>query len=213
MPTGLARAESLNRRAGPQIQDLRTMAAATRQLTPAEQAELSQMFFDLTHDKETRRDIARLVKKKFPDRAAAFGDVDLSDQIEALRQEQEQKELMAQARVYQAELDRQAAELSSKYSPEQIAAIREVADRAGNTIDLKTAAVLYAHENPPPNPQEGPPEEPKTGTWEFPTVNGRDGKAIPFADFAKDPNSAARNAAYQVITDFKKRSGMPAALR
>jgi Skp family chaperone for outer membrane proteins len=184
------------------------MPAPLRQLSPQEQEELSRMFFELTHDPKTRKSVAKLVKEKFPDKAAGFSDVDMQDQIEALRQEQEQRDLLRQAREYQGELDRQAAELSGKYSPDQITAIKAIADRAGNTIDLQTAAVLYAHENPPPNPQDGPPEEQRSGTWEFPSVKGRDGKDIPFADFAKDPNSAARNAAYQTITEFKKRAGI-----
>ncbi len=183
--------------------------APRRQLTPIEMSELSRMFFELSHDPKTRKQVAKLVKEKFPDRAASFSDVDLQDQVQALRDEQEQREQVAEGRRAQEALNRQRGELitSGRYNEDQVQDIEKIIARHGSTLDYNTAAVLYAHENPPNGGNEGPPPDERTGaTWEFPTVSGKDGKPIPFADFAKNPTAAAQNAAYQVITEFKRRN-------
>lgn len=183
--------------------------APRRQLTPIEMAELSRMFFELSHDPKTRKQVAKLVKEKFPDRASSFSDVDLQEQVEAVRQEAEQREQIAQARQFQSELDKQRGDLitSGRYNEDQVKDIEKIIARHGSTLDYNTAAVLYAHENPPAGGNDGPPPDERTGaTWEFPTVTGKDGKPIPFADFAKNPTAAAQNAAYQVITEYKRRN-------
>jgi hypothetical protein len=189
------------------------MPAPKRQLNPLEQADLASMFFELSHDPKTRPYVAKLVKAKFPDRAASFTDVEHQDQLQALRNELAQKEQLNQAREFQRALDKQRDDLitAGKYTKEQADEIKQIIDRHGSTLDYNQAAVLYAHEKPPVNPMDGPPDEQRMGaTWEFPTVNGRDGKPIPFADFAKNPTTAAQNAAYTVISEFKKRSGIRA---
>ena len=183
--------------------------APRRQLTPIEMADLSRMFFELSHDPKTRKQVAKLVKEKFPDRASSFSDVDMQEQIEALRNEQEQKEQLAQARQFQFELDKQRGELitTGRYNEDQVKDIEKIIARHGSTLDYNTAAVLYAHENPPNGGSEGPPPDERPGaTWEFPTVSGKDGKPLAFADFAANPTAAAQNAAYQVITEFKRRN-------
>jgi hypothetical protein len=185
--------------------------APKRQLTPNEMAELSSMFFELSHDPKMRPYVAKLVKAKFPDKAASFNDVEQADQLQALRNELAQKDQLSQAREFQRALDKQRDDLvaSGRYTTEQTAEIKQIIDRHGSTLDYNQAAVLYAHEKPPVNHMDGPPDDQRPGaTWEFPTVNGRDGKPIPFADFAKNPNAAAQNAAYTVISEFKKRSGV-----
>ncbi len=182
---------------------------APRQLTPIEMAELSRMFFELSHDPRTRKQVAKLVKEKFPDRAASFSDVDLQEQVQALRDEQDQREQVAEGRRIQADLDRQRGELitSGRYNEDQVKDIEKIISRHGSTLDYNTAAVLYAHENPPNSGNDGPPPDERAGaTWDFPTVPGKDGKPIPFADFAKNPTAAAQNAAYQVISEFKTRN-------
>jgi hypothetical protein len=185
--------------------------APKRQLSPQEMADLSSMFMELSHDPKTRPYVAKLVEHKFPDRAASFTDVKHEAQLQALRNEIAQKDQLNQARDMQRALDKQREQLveSGRYTSEQTQEIKQIIDRHGGTLDYNQAAVLYAHEKPPVNHMDGPPEDQRMGsTWEFPTVNGRDGKPIPFADFAKNPNTAAHNAAYQVITEFKKRSGV-----
>ena len=190
------------------------MAKTPVQLDPATMADLSGLFYELAHDPKTRKGIAKLVKEKYPDRAQAFADVDTQEQIEALRAEQAEKEQLQEGRRLQSERQKQRDTLitSGRYGEDQVKEIEQIMERFGSTIDYEAAAVLYAHEKPPANPQEGPPDDQRMGaTWEFPTVNGKDGKPIPFAEFAKNPNSAAQNAAYQVITEFTTRSGLTRA--
>jgi hypothetical protein len=192
------------------------MAKTPVQLDPATMADLSGLFYELAHDKETRKDIAKLVKKKFPDRAASFTDIDNQEAIEALEAKHLEREQLAEGRRIQAELNKQRQDLidSGRYDEKSVGEIEKIIERHGHAINYETASILYSHENPPANPQDGPPDDQRIGaTWEFPTVNGKDGKAIPFAEFAKDPNSAAHNAAYSVITEFKKRSGIRAGAR
>jgi hypothetical protein len=50
-------------------------------------------------------------------------------------------------------------------------------------------------------------------SWSFPTVPGQDGKMLSFDDFRKDMNGATRNAAIQVITEFKRNRLPPAFSR
>ena len=192
------------------------MAKAPVQLSPAEMERLSRMYHELAHNPKTRKTIAKLTKENFPDEVAAttFADVDNEERIEALRTEQFEREQLAEGRRIQAELHKQRNALieTGRYGEDQVKEIEKIIERHGSAINYETAAILYSHENPPSNPQDGPPDDQRMGaTWEFPTVNGKDGKAIPFSDFAKDPNSAAHNAAYQVITEFKKRSGLTRA--
>jgi hypothetical protein len=183
--------------------------APKRQLTPQEMADLSNMFFELAHDPKTRPYVAKLVEHKFPDRATNFTDVKQQNDIAALRQEIAQNQQLAKADEMRRQLDAQRAELvsSGRYTNEQTQEIKQIIDRHGGTLDYNQAAVLYAHEKPHANPQDAPPLPGRMDArWEFPTVQGRDGKPIPFADFAKDPNAAAHNAAYAVIDGFMSRS-------
>jgi hypothetical protein len=182
--------------------------APKRQLTPQEMADLSNMFFELSHDPKTRPYVAKLVEHKFPDRAASFTDVKQSNEVQALRNEIAQRDQLAQAKEMQRALDAQRDRLveSGRYTREQTTEIKQIIDRHGGTLDYDQAAVLYAHEKPPTNPQDAPPLPGRMDArWEFPTVQGRDGKPIPFGDFAKDPNAAAHNAAYAVIDGFMSR--------
>jgi hypothetical protein len=80
-------------------------------------------------------------------------------------------------------------------------------------LDYDAGAALYAHEHPPENPSLIPPEvEDTSKTWEFPTVEGKDGKMISFQDFARDPVKSSLNAAYRQVAGFmKQRAGLPRA--
>jgi hypothetical protein len=187
--------------------------APKRQLTPLQMQDLAQVFHELAHDKELRPYVAKLVAKKFPDRAASFSDVQQEDRVRALEAKIEQDKQLAAAREMQRALEKQRDDLikSGRYTKEQTDEIKAIIDRHGSTLDFNQAAVLYAHEKLPAIQMDGPPDDQRPGaTWEFPSVNGRDGKPIPFADFAKNPNAAAQNAAYTVISEFKKRAGIRA---
>ncbi len=184
------------------------MATRPVQLTPAQMADLSQLAYQLAHG-EHRKEFAKIVKKAAPERAAAFSDVEQEERFQAFKDEQEQKEQLAEGRRIQAELTRQRTDLigSGRYNEDQVKDIEKIIERHGSTLDYTTAAVLYAHENPPSNPQAGPPEDQRPGaTWEFSTVNGRDGKPLSFEQFSKNPTAAAQNAAYQVIDEFKRKN-------
>lgn len=182
--------------------------APKRQLTPQEMADLSNMFFELSHDPKTRPYVAKLVEHKFPDRAASFTDVKQQNEMQALRNEIAQRDQLAKANEMQRALDQQRDKLieSGRYTADQAKEIKGIIDRHGGTLDYNQAAVLYAHENPAVNPADAPPLPGRMDArWEFPTVPGRDGKPIPFNDFVKDPNAAAHNAAYAVIDGFMSR--------
>jgi hypothetical protein len=84
-------------------------------------------------------------------------------------------------------------------------------DRYG-LYDYNAGAVLYAHEKLPEVPEIPLPSDRPGATWEFPSVEGRDGKPIPFAEFVKDPVRASQNAAYRVIGDFRQQR-LPIAAR
>jgi hypothetical protein len=180
--------------------------APRRQLTPVEMEDLSRQYFELVHDPQTRPYIAKLVKHKFPDRAVHFKDVEHAEEIKKLRGEIEQEKHLAAGRQAQEKMQAQRTKLFERYNEDQVKDIEKVMQRYGG-VDYDAAAVLYAHENPSVNPEAGPPPEERSGaTFEFPTVSGKDGKPLSFEDFAKNPTAAAQNAAYQVITEFKRRN-------
>ena len=172
-------------------------------------ADLSSVFYELAHDEKLRPYVAKLVEHKFPQRAASFSDVKQKAEIQQLRNEIAQDKQLAKAAEMTRALDRQRDDLitTGRYTKEQAEDIKKIIDRHGGTLDYNQAAVLYAHENPSSDPTSRPPEYPTGRTWEFPTVSGRDGKPLAFKDFIADPTTAAHNAAYTLIQDFRKRSG------
>lgn len=182
------------------------MAQQRRQLTPAETIDLSNLAYTLAHDPQTRAQFAHLVTTKFPDRAGSFSDVALRKEIAQLRQEREQDKMLAESKEFERAQKRQRDDLvkSGRYSPTQVDEIKATMDRNG-IVDYNIGAVLYAHETRPAPGNGGPPRDKRPGaTWEFGTVPGRDGKMMNFADFVKSPDTAARDAAYQVIDSFAR---------
>lgn len=190
--------------------------AGQRQLTPQEMADLSTLFYKLAHNKETRPIVAKLVEKVEPARAASFSDVKQDEKLNTLRAQMQQYAAMQESKELKKAMDteRQALISSGRYNEDQTKQIEAIMTKHGLT-DYKAGAALYAYQNPPPDAlYDAPPDDKRPGaTWEFPTINGRDGKPIPFADFAKNPTAAATNAAYTVISEFKKRNGMSASPR
>jgi hypothetical protein len=185
--------------------------AVQRQLTPMEMSDLAELTRRMAHDPRTRERFAELAVTVEPTRAAAFSDISIKKRLDAFERKQHEDQLARDAREFQKAQSKQREDLvaSGRYTQEQADEIKKVMDRNG-IVDYNVGAVLYAHEVKPHEIASGPPPDQRPGaTWEFPTVNGRDGKPIPFKDFALNPTAAANNAAYQVIDQFRNRSGLP----
>jgi hypothetical protein len=181
-------------------------------LTAQQQADLASLAYELGHNPQTRKDLAKLVKKINPERAArSFRDVEQDDKFEAFKSEIEDKVDLKGARAAKSKQDEQKQKLAERYDEKQLAGIEEVATKFGLS-DLDAAAVLYAHEHPESDPALQPPaaHERPGATWEFPTVRGRDGKEMDFKSFAADPRTHSLNAAYNIITEFKNNKLSPA---
>lgn len=190
-----------------------TTPVKPRQLTPAQMADLAGLTDVLVRDERTRPYMASLITALFPERKAAFKDIEADQKIAALEKR------IAEREYQRAVKDGERAHnwhrrklIDDGYTKEQVDAIKGVIDKY--KIDgtpgeqWEAARVLYQHEH---KTDEAPVDRPspKTPTWEFPTVEGRDGKFIPFSDFIKDPTAAAHNAAYRVIESFKTSKGIP----
>ena len=176
-----------------------------RQLTPQETVDLANVALRLAHDPQTRPYFAKLMRARFPERAGSFKDVEIDEKLNSFRRELEQKDLVAQGKELQRKMDASRADLisSGRYNDKQADEIKALMDKHFLT-DYKLGAVLYAHENPPTDMMLEPPGQRPSATWEFSTVNGRDGKAMTFADFVRSPTAAASDAAYQVIDEFMR---------
>src|SRR5215467_3625713 len=122
------------------------------QLTAQQQADLAQVMFGLAQNPQTRKDVARLVAKIDPKRAASsFRDVVQDEKFERFKAEVEDKLDLKGAKAAKAKHDAQRAELAQKYGDEHMAGIDAVATKYGIS-DIKAAAVLYANENPDSDP-------------------------------------------------------------
>lgn len=184
--------------------------APRRQLSPTEAVDLAEFARTIAHDPRTRERFAELAVLIEPSRAASFNDIAIKKRQDAFERKQAEKELETQARDFQKAQNAQREQLisSGKYTKEQADEIKAVMDKNG-IVDYNIGSVLYAHETKPHEIADGPPMDQRPGaTWEFPTVNGKDGKPIPFRDFALNPTAAALNAAYTTITEFRRRSGV-----
>ena len=172
------------------------------QIDPNVAADLAGLMLELSHNKETRREIGKLVKKAKPEspHAAAFADVEMEDRFESFKSEQEAKDIKRQQDAIMARLQGQRQRLldgdesGRKYSEDDVKAIEKLMEKKGYT-DYEDAAVLYAATLPPENtkPQNRPVEH--GATWEFPE----------WGTFAKDPTKASRNIAHQVIDEFARK--------
>jgi hypothetical protein len=177
-----------------------------RQLTPTEMAKYSAMLVGLSQDPTYRAVIAPMIAKKYPEHAGSFSDVALNNRMAQFEQRQVKREADAAIAQHSRAMEAQRKQLvsSGRYNDDQTKEIKQVMDRYG-LYDYNAGAVLYAHEKTPEVPEIPLPSERPGATWEFPTVEGRDGKPIPFADFVKDPNTASMNAAYRVISEFRNK--------
>ena len=184
-------------------------------LSPQQQADLSSMFYELSHDPTTRDAAAALVAKKFPDRAKrSFRDVEQKRELAEWQTAVEDKIDLKGAKAAKAKQDEQRTKLAERYSEDHMKGIDAVAAELGIS-DLDSAAIIYSHRNPETDPTLQPPSpaDRPGATWEFPTVRGKDGKEMDFKSFAADPKTHSLNAAYNIITEFKNNKLSPAFRR
>ena len=191
------------------------MTVPTIQLSPADMDRLSRLAFNLSHNEKTRKDFAGLVKQVDPNAAKAFGDVFLEDKFTEFTKKFEDDRLAERMQYLARARDHQKRGIidKRKLNEEQVKEIDKIMQHY-SLPDWEAGADIYAQRNPPPNPELMPPPEILHGgsTWEFPTVPGQDGKMMSFKDFKDNPSGASRNAAIQVITEFK-RNRLPAAFQ
>jgi len=172
---------------------------------PADQlADLAGLFYELSHDPKTRKEIGKLVKKAKPEsrHAAAFADVEIEDRFDKFREEQEEKELKRQQDALLRDMNARRSSLlvggpdgqGRKYSEDDLKKIEDLMQKKG-IVDYDDGATLYAATLPPidPNPNYEPPEH--GATWELPE----------FAKFGENPDKAARNTAHQMIGEFMRK--------
>ena len=171
-------------------------------LSVEQQADLAALAYELGHNPQTRSGLAQLVNKVDPQRArASFPDVVQQSQFAQLEQKVEQRFARAEAEKLKATRDAERNSLRDRYSDEQIGEIEKEMQRAG-TSNWEDGAILYGAKNTASDPRYQPPPPDHGTKWEFPTVNGRDGKPMSFKEFAADPRTASNNMARQMITDF-----------
>jgi hypothetical protein len=182
-------------------------------LSPQDMDRLSRLAFNLSHNEKTRAQFANLVKEVDPSTAGAFKDVFLEQKFETWTKKFEDERLAERMQKAQQARESQKSEVIKKrgFSDDQVKGVEQVMTHYG-VNDWEAAADIYAQRNPPDDPSMKPPPEIEHGgaTWEFPTVPGKDGKMMGFDEFRKNPAGASRNAAIQVITEFK-RNRLPGA--
>lgn len=188
------------------------------QLNAQQQADLAHLAFILGHHPKTRAGLAGLVKEIDPRRySTSFRDVAEQEKFDAYRRDLEERLDVSGMRAAAAAHDAQKAKLAERYGEEQIAGIDAVRTRYG-LKDWNAAATLYAAETGAGDPTLRPPrpDPVRDATWEFPTVEGRDGKPLDFKAFASDLRGSSLNAAYRAIDEiqnFKNRTLSPAFQR
>ena len=179
-------------------------------LSPQDMSRLSTLLYKMSHDPKTRDDTARVMSRIDPQAAQAFADVQLKDRFAQFRKEMEDeklKERISQAQTRQRE---QRNELKNKFSEEQIVEIEKRYMTPLGLGDYVAASKIYAADNPPTPAEMIPPSERGEGsrtTWEFPTVEGKDGKMLDFMAFAKNPVTASHNAMEREIQKIMMKNG------
>ena len=172
-------------------------------LSPEAQADLANLFFALSQDPKTRKEIGRLVRKARPDtpHAMAFKDVEIEERQETWEEKQAAKELERQNAEILSRMNAQRARLLTaedggrQYSEDDVKKIEALMQRKGIS-DYEDGATLYAATLPPVDPRPGDDPIPQHGsTWEFPR----------WSDFGADPIKASRNEAHQAITELMRK--------
>jgi len=178
---------------------------AAPNLSPEAQADLANLFFALSQDPKTRKEIGRLVRKARPDtpHAMAFKDVEIEERFETFEEQQAAKETKRQQDEILSRMNAQRARLLTggqdgsgpKYTEDDVQKI-EALMRAKGIGDYDDGRVLYAATQPPVDPRPGEEPVPQHGsTWEFPR----------WSDFGADPIKASRNEAHAAITELMRK--------
>jgi len=177
---------------------------ATSNLSPEAQADLANLFFALSQDPKTRKEIGRLVRKARPDtpHAMAFKDVEIEERFETFEEQQaaketkrQQDEILSRMNAQRARLLNGAEDGGRQYSEDDVKKIEALMQRKGIT-DYEDGATLYAATLPPVDPRPGEEPVPQYGsTWEFPR----------WSDFGADPIKASRNEAHAAITELMRK--------
>ena len=182
-------------------------------LSPQDMDRLSRLMVTMSQRPETRPMLAEMVSKVDPESAKAFGDVFLEKKFNEFKKSFQDERLQEKMERAQSSRENQKRSVIDKrgFSDDQVKQVETLMTHYG-VNDWEAAADIYAQRNPPDDPNMKPPPEIEHGgaTWEFPTVPGKDGKMLSFDDFRKNPQGASRNAAIQVITEFK-RNRLPGA--
>lgn len=164
-------------------------------LAPDVRDDLAELAMKLAANKDTRKTFLGAVKKVDPQRRFPSQEVDdLREELQAAReQEKEEARLTREREQIENRLAEQRRALNGRgYSEEQIKEVEGVMTKYGIT-DYEAGADLWQARRPPENPA-GP-----TATWEMPTIGN-----TPLADLIADPTKAARNEAFNVITEIRR---------
>lgn len=171
-------------------------------LPPHEMVKFSHFLHRAAHDPSTRHIVAALAQRLDPnDLGKAFADVSVQNQLNAFRKEMKDAELTKQVEEARKTQAREKAELvdSGRFTKEQVDDIEKTMIAKG-LHSYKDGAILWQADQPPAPP---PAIEATSATWDFPSVVDRQGKPVSFKDFSKDTKTAAYNAAFRVIDEFK----------
>jgi hypothetical protein len=183
------------------------MTTPNLKLSPVDMERLSRLALNLSSNEKTRAGFAQLVQQVDPQAGKAFTDVILERKFNEFTKKFENDRLQERMERAQQNRARQKSAIIAKrgFSEDQVRQVETLMTHYG-VNDWEAAADIYAQRNPPENPDLKPPPELVHGgaTWEFPTVPGEDGKMLSFSDFRKDPKGASMNAAFRVITEFKR---------
>jgi hypothetical protein len=186
------------------MSDTHQIQRTKRGLDLATAAELGDLLHELTHNKATRKVIAKAIKDAKPDspHAAAFADVDVEDRFESFKAEQEAANLKRQQDDVLARQNEQRNALLTggpdgngpKYDEDGVKKIEKLMQEKG-IWNYDDGRVLYAATLPPvdPRPQDIPSAH--GSTWEFPE----------WSKFGADPVKASRDTANSVITEFMRK--------
>jgi hypothetical protein len=173
-------------------------------LSPEAQADLANLFFQLSQDPKTRKEIGRLVRKARPDtpHAMAFKDIEIEERFASFEEQQAAKEQKRQQDEILSRMNAQRARLLTgsedggrQYSEDDVKKIEALMQKKGIT-DYEDGATLYAATLPPVDPRPGDDIPIEHGaTWEFPAWD----------KFAQNPDKAARNEAHSAITELMRK--------
>jgi hypothetical protein len=176
------------------------------QLSLEQQQDLASLAYELGHNPQTREGLASLVFKLNPQRARqSFPDVAQSVKFKELERKIDEKIDLHGARAAQEKVNAERDAVKARYSEDEFLKIEKELERTGGH-SYEDAAILYAAKHGPADPRDMPPDpsERPGARWEFPTVQGRDGRELDFKHFAADPSKHSLNAAYNVIHEFKQ---------